>query len=192
MKTIIRLVGLLILSVVYFPFLLFYWLIPIRIKEDIHSYSKHFKFLFNYTFTIVYLLYKIPEFRSLFYFRYPHSQFLKKIYGGVQSLYFFMKPDSIGGGLIIWHGYSTSVNAIKIGSHCEIWQNVTIGKKTTLKIADKPTIGNNVKICANSVVIGSIKIGNNVTIGAGSVVTKDIPDNSIVVGNPARIIKTVK
>ena len=42
---------------------------------------------------------------------------------------------------------------------------------------------------ANSVVFGNIKIGNNVTIGAGSVVTKDIPDNCVVAGNPARIIK---
>lgn len=38
-------------------------------------------------------------------------------------------------------------------------------------------------------VIGNINIGNNVTIGAGSVVIKSIPDNCVVVGNPARIVK---
>jgi serine acetyltransferase len=54
-----------------------------------------------------------------------------------------------------------------------------------------PVIGDNVYIASNSTVIGNIHIGNNVIIGAGSVVTKDIPDNSIVAGNPARIIKTL-
>lgn len=49
------------------------------------------------------------------------------------------------------------------------------------------TIGDNVSIYPNSVVIGNITIGNNVTVGAGSVVIKDVPDNAVVVGNPARI-----
>lgn len=44
-------------------------------------------------------------------------------------------------------------------------------------------------IGANAVVIGSIKIGNNVVKGAGAFIVKDIPDNFIVVGNPAKIIK---
>ena len=39
------------------------------------------------------------------------------------------------------------------------------------------------------VIIGNITIGNNVTIGAGSVVVKDVPDNAVVVGNPAKIVK---
>lgn len=55
--------------------------------------------------------------------------------------------------------------------------------------ADPIIIGNNVFIFANSVVLPGVKIGNNVTIGAGSVVTKDIPSNSIAVGNPCRVIK---
>ena len=40
--------------------------------------------------------------------------------------------------------------------------------------------------------MGPVRIGNNVTIGAGSVVTKDIPDNCIVAGNPAKVIKTLQ
>ena len=52
-----------------------------------------------------------------------------------------------------------------------------------------PTIGNNVKICAGAIVIGDVHIGDNSTIGAGAIVLKDVPDNCIVVGNPARIIK---
>lgn len=52
-----------------------------------------------------------------------------------------------------------------------------------------PIIGNNVNIGANVCIIGNIRIGNNVEIGAGTVVVKDIPDNTVVVGNPGRIIK---
>lgn len=54
-----------------------------------------------------------------------------------------------------------------------------------------PTIGNNVSIGANANIIGDIAIGDNVIIGAGSVVVKDVPDNCVVVGNPAKVIKTV-
>lgn len=51
------------------------------------------------------------------------------------------------------------------------------------------SIGDNVWIGANAVVLPGVKIGDNVVIGAGSVVTKDIPSNSIAVGNPCRVIK---
>lgn len=53
----------------------------------------------------------------------------------------------------------------------------------------RPIIGNNVNLGANVVIIGNIHIGDNVIVGAGSVVVKDIPDNCIVAGNPARIIR---
>ena len=52
------------------------------------------------------------------------------------------------------------------------------------------TIGDNVFVGAGSVILPNVKIGNNVIIGAHSVVTNDILDNSVVVGNPARFIKT--
>lgn len=51
------------------------------------------------------------------------------------------------------------------------------------------TVGNDVWIGGNVTVIGGVKIGNNVIVGAGAVVTKDVPDNSVVGGVPARIIK---
>lgn len=49
-------------------------------------------------------------------------------------------------------------------------------------------IGNNVFIGFNSMILKNVRIGNNVIIGAGSVVTKDIPDNAIAAGNPAKVI----
>lgn len=53
-------------------------------------------------------------------------------------------------------------------------------------------IGNKVFLGANAVVLPGVTIGNNVIIGAGSIVTKDIPDNCVVAGNPARVKCTVK
>ena len=51
--------------------------------------------------------------------------------------------------------------------------------------------GDNVWIGGSSSVMPGVTIGNNVVIGAGSVVTKDIPDNSIAVGNPCRVLRTI-
>lgn len=51
------------------------------------------------------------------------------------------------------------------------------------------TIGNNVFVGTNSVILPGVNIGDNVVIGAGSIVAKDIPSNSIAVGNPCRVIK---
>lgn len=53
------------------------------------------------------------------------------------------------------------------------------------------TIGDDVYIGLRTMIMPGVKIGNRVIIGAGSIVTKDIPDNSVAVGAPARVIKTV-
>jgi len=74
-----------------------------------------------------------------------------------------------------------------IGKNCMIGANVTIGGKSGKK--EVPSIGNNVSISTGAKILGPIKIGNNVIIGANSVVLNDIPDNSVVVGIPAKIIK---
>lgn len=77
---------------------------------------------------------------------------------------------------------------VKMGNNCIIFQNVTLGAKNFEFGDNYPNIGSNVVIGANSVLIGNIKIGNNVVIGACTLVNKDIPDNTIVAGNPMRII----
>lgn len=78
-------------------------------------------------------------------------------------------------------------NAI-IGENCNIGHVVTIGGGNS-KYPGVPTIGNHVNIARGSIIFGGITIGNNVIIGANSVVNFPCPDNSVVVGNPGRIIR---
>ena len=59
-----------------------------------------------------------------------------------------------------------------------------------LEITKPITVGNDVYIGNNVLILPGVKIGNNVVIGAGAVVARDIPDNSVAVGVPARVIKT--
>ena len=75
-----------------------------------------------------------------------------------------------------------------IGKNCKIFQYVQI-VNSGIRFNPAPKIGDDVVIGACAILIGSIVIGNNVIIGAGSVVTKSVPDNCMVAGNPAKIIK---
>lgn len=115
------------------------------------------------------------------------SSFLTILASKQPTLYFDTPSENVGNGLVIQHGHSTIIHAESIGERCQIWQNVTIGKK--LSGGKKPRIGSDVKIYAGAVVLGDISIGDNVQIGANSVVIKDVPANCVVAGNPARIIR---
>ena len=74
------------------------------------------------------------------------------------------------------------------GDDVHIDQNVTIGGTTKKK--EVPQFGDHIYVGAGAVILGPIKIGNNVVIGANSVVVKDVPSGSLVVGVPAKIIKS--
>lgn len=75
-----------------------------------------------------------------------------------------------------------------IGDNCSIGQQVTIGEGNN-RYPGLPIIGNNVRISKGAIVFGGITIGNNVTVGANAVVTKPVPDNAIVAGVPAKILR---
>lgn len=97
----------------------------------------------------------------------------------------------IGRGLRVCHFGAIIIGVnTKIGTNFTIHQGCTIGAKSSFN--DFVTIGDDVTMCANSMIIGNVNIGNNVTVGANSLVMTDVPDNSIVVGMPARIIPKKK
>ena len=96
---------------------------------------------------------------------------------------------SIGSGFYIGHfgGIVVSQKAT-IGRNCNISQGVTIGRANRGRNRGYPVLGDNVYIGPGAVIAGSVRIGNNVAIGANCVVTMDIPDDSVVVGIPGRVI----
>lgn len=91
----------------------------------------------------------------------------------------------IGAGLQIAHYSCIFINAHKVGRNLTIYQGCTIGSVPGKGI---PTIGNNVVMYAGSKIVGNITIGNNVVVGANAVVVKDVPDNAVVVGIPAKVV----
>ncbi|HPI99495.1 MAG TPA: chorismate mutase [Enterococcus sp.] len=91
---------------------------------------------------------------------------------------------------------------IRIGDNCMFAPNVQlytashplhpVKRNSGLEDGSPITIGDNVWIGGSSVIIPGVTLGNNVVVGAGSVVTKSFPDNVVIAGNPARVIKEIE
>jgi serine O-acetyltransferase len=93
----------------------------------------------------------------------------------------------VGKRLFIDHGMGVVIGeTTEIGDDVTMYQNVTLGGTSMEKKKRHPTIGSNVVIGAGAKILGNVSIGNGAKIGAGSLVIKDVPENMIVVGIPAR------
>lgn len=89
----------------------------------------------------------------------------------------------IGRNLFIDHGHGVVVGETAvIGDNCTIYQNATLGGTGKEHNKRHPTLLDNVVVGAGAKILGNITIGNNVKVGANSVVLKDVPDNCTVVG----------
>jgi serine O-acetyltransferase len=140
-----------------------------------------------------------PGFRFIYIFRnlyncskYTPKWFLFKfLYRKYTYKYGFQIPieTKIGKGLYIGHFGTIIINKdVVIGNNCNLSPNVIIGQVNRGKFEGTPIIGNKVWIGTGAIIVGKITIGTNVLIAPNAFVNFDIPDNSIVIGNPSKIV----
>lgn len=174
------------------------------IKEDAFRLSQHKTLKQNLILILTCLV--DSKFGILFWFRISRYLFLKRNivakilfiptlvfyrilqhYTGVQIP---VRVNIMGGVKISHFSDIVIVGESVIGKNLTIMQGVTIGRGFSKKNYGCPSIGNNVIIFTGAKIFGDITIGDNVIIGANSVVSTDIPSNSVVAGNPAKIISS--
>ena len=97
---------------------------------------------------------------------------------------------TIGKRLFMDHGMGIVIGETAIiGDNCTIYHGVTLGGTGKERKKRHPTLKNNVVVGCGSKILGNITLGNNVKVGANAVVLKDVPDNKVVVGVPAKIVE---
>lgn len=146
-------------------------------KWYIYHYIKHLRYIEYYINTNnknIYFLYHWLKYKRLGF-----------------KLRFTIYPNTIGPGLRIYHtGDFIHVKpTCNIGRNCTLLPGVVFGNKYEKEDNSIVEVGDNCYFGLGAKIFGQVKIGNNVTIGANAVVTKDIPDNAVVGGIPAKIIK---
>jgi serine O-acetyltransferase len=101
----------------------------------------------------------------------------------------FYEAIKIGPGFYIGHFGTIVINSQTIiGENCNIAHLTTIGQINKGYRKGTPIIGNHVWIGTGAVIVGKITVGNNVLIAPNAYVNRDVPDNSLVIGNPMEII----
>ena len=139
-----------------------------------------------------------PNLHFIYVFRttqkYPKNTFLGKFWRLILRRYqikygFQIYPETqIGEGLYLGHWGFLAINPkVIIGKNCNIAQGVSIAQANRGKFQGTPIIGNEVWVGPNAVIVGGITIGNNVLIAPNVYLAEDVPDNSLVIGNPCRI-----
>ena len=142
-------------------------------------------YIYHYIRHLRYVEYYKNKNRLLFlwhFFRYKRLGF---------KLKFTIYPGTVGPGFRIYHagGFVHVGLNVKIGKNCTILPGVVFGNKTEKEDNAPVLVGDNCYFGLDAKIFGAVTIGNNVTVGANAVVTKDIPDNAVVGGVPAKIIK---
>ena len=141
----------------------------------------------------------IPGFKYMYFFRKAerykklslHGIFYRLLLRKYSYKYGIQIPitTNIGKGLYIGHFGTIVINSRAIiGNNCNIAHNVTIGMAYRGEKTGTPTIGDRVWIGTGAVIVGKINIGQNVLIAPLTYVNCDVPNDCIVIGNPARII----
>lgn len=102
---------------------------------------------------------------------------------------FTIFPNTIEPGLSIFHfgDFTHVARTCHIGKNCIIQPGVVFAQKNEAE--NCTTVGDNCNFGLGAKILGTVHIGNNVIVGANAIVSKDIPDNCVVAGVPAKIIK---
>lgn len=140
-----------------------------------------------------------PSFWAVINHRIAHSFYKKKHYFIARAISQISRgltgieihPGAqIGKRFFIDHGMGVVIGeTAEIGDNVMLYHGVTLGGTGKDKIKRHPTVGDNVLIGAETIVLGPINIGSNTKIGAGSVVLEDIPSNVTAVGSPTKIVR---
>lgn len=146
-------------------------------------------YIYKYIKTLRYLEYYLNSKKKL-----PYLFYFFKYKRLCYKLGIDIKPNNVGPGFRIMHlgGLVHIKKNCRIGKNCTILPGVVIGNKHLNDDNSWVYIGDNCYIGLGAKIFGQVNIGNNVTIGANAVVTHDIPDNAVVGGIPARIIRIKK
>ncbi|MCL2389027.1 MAG: serine O-acetyltransferase [Elusimicrobia bacterium] len=132
------------------------------------------------------ILYRIANWfwQKKFYFLGRYISHIARFLTGIE-----IHPGAtIGKNLFIDHGMGVVIGETAIvGNGVLIYKGVVLGGTSLEKTKRHPTLGDNIVIGSNAIVLGDINIGNNAIIGAGSVVTHDVPESCTAVGVPARV-----
>ena len=100
---------------------------------------------------------------------------------------------AIGPGLFLPHTVGTVIGARSIGRNVTIFHNVTLGAKTAdmgWNVEKRPSIGDGVTLGAGCKILGPVHLGSGSVVGANAVVLGDVPENVVVVGIPATIVRS--
>lgn len=141
---------------------------------------------------------KMPAFQKYYRYTQEANNFILRQLFRLLFRYFKKKnlidlhySTNIGPGLYIGHPYCITINTkVIIGSNCNIHKGVTIGQENRGARKGTPILGDDVWIGINSTIVGAVRIGNDVLIAPNTYVNRDIPDHSIVFGNPCIIKST--
>lgn len=177
----------------------------IRTKKELYEYLEADKARYvhkpkwwtRFSYSETWMLYSY--FRTIRYLEYYENN--RHWYNLIPYLYYYLKQRKmalkygiqvksrcLGPGFRFVHPGFFRVNPdVRIGKNATVLPEVLIGRRRPDKVAEI-RIGDNVYISRGVTILGPVTIGDNVTIAANSVVIKDIPDNCVVSGVPAKII----
>ena len=158
------------------------------IDSDLIKYEDQILFKLPLALQLLYHLHTNRYYRNVFYHRLgPVRALFLEWYRPGDRYFIIGKTTKIGKGFSMAHPYGTILAANSIGDNFRCLHLTTLGNTQN----GRPTIGDNVYLGANVTIIGPVHIGNNVKVGAGAVVVTDVPDNCVVGGVPAKIIKYI-